>query len=390
MARVITKIVESIPVRTFYKSFKEHLQLTLVAGEKGLSKVIKEKSINRPALALIGHFKFFANKRIQLFGAGEMAFVRDLPSEEQTNVLTTLMSKHIPCIIVSRDLAPTKSMLNCANKLNIPVFRTPLKSKDFSADATILLEYKFAPAATIHGTLLDIKGTGTLMRGKSGVGKSECALTIIERGQGEQEQARQRLEQEQEAGQELRRQLDAIGQRMEQEAGQELRRQEEQTSQRLEQESSQELRRQLDGQEQELEKAKVGLLELGRELEARQEAVRELEGRLASTGRSLRSKEEEVSSLLQTQLLAQGSSNTTELMQEKHELERQLEKVTLDMAGVEKVVTEMTRSFRHQVQSKEAEVRGERERCQGLERVNRDLELRCTDLDTAVKVGSSS
>ena len=214
--------------------------------------------------------------------------------------------------------------------------------------------------------------------------------TIIERGQGEQEQARQRLEQEQEAGQELRRQLDAIGQRMEQEAGQELRRQEEQTSQRLEQESSQELRRQLDGQEQELEKAKIGLLELGKELQARQEAVRELEGRLASTGRSLRSKEEEVSSLLQTQLLAQGSSNTTELMQEKHELERQLEKVTLDMAGVEKVVTEMTRSFRHQVQSKEAEVRGERERCQGLERINRDLELRCTDLDTAVKVRRSS
>ena len=151
--------------------------------------------------------------------------------------------------------------------------------------------------------------------------------TIIERGQGEQELARQRLEQEQQEGHELRRQLDAIGQRMEQEAGQELRRQEEQIS--LEQESSQELRRQLDAQEQELEKAKVGLLELGRELEVRQGVVKELEGRLASTGRSLRSKEEEVSSLLQTQLLAQGSSNTTELMQEKHELERQLEKVTL-------------------------------------------------------------
>ena len=70
-------------------------------------------------------------------------------------------------------------------------------------------------------------------------------------------------------------------------------------------------------------------------------------------------------------------------MQEKHGLERQLEKVTLDMAGVEKVVTEMTKSFKHQVQSKEAEARGERERCEALSRLNTQLELRVRELEAS-------
>ena len=182
MAKSITKIVESISVKEFYESFRDHLQLKVVAGSQGLNKVIKEKSINRPALALIGHFKYFANKRIQLFGAGEMAFMRELSNEKQLDIINEIASKHIPCIVVSRNLAPTAAMRKCADKYKIPLLRTPIKSKDFSADATILLEHKFAPNATVHATLLDIKGVGTLLRGKSGVGKSECALTLIERG----------------------------------------------------------------------------------------------------------------------------------------------------------------------------------------------------------------
>merc|ERR550519_1912497 len=113
-------------------------------------------------------------------------------------------------------------------------------------------------------------------------------------------------------------------------------------------------------EERQLASSTKSMEKLAMALEERQEKVDELEAALEQTGRSLRSKEDEVSSLLQTQLLAQGSSHTTELLQEKHELERQLEKITKDMAGVEKVVTEMTRSFKHQVQVKEGEARGER------------------------------
>lgn len=173
---------ENLPVKDFFSKFRERLELTLVAGEAGLNRVIGEKSLNRPALALTGYFKFFAAKRIQLFGAGEMAYLRDLSEEEQKRNLTTMMRKNIPCIVVSRNLVPTPPMMRLAEEYKVPLIRTTLKSKEFSTQATLVLEEEMAPRCMIHGTLLDIKGIGTLIRGKSGVGKSECALALIERG----------------------------------------------------------------------------------------------------------------------------------------------------------------------------------------------------------------
>lgn len=182
MSREVSKSPESITIREFLDSFQDTLELELVEGAKGLDKSIREKSVNRPALALTGYFKYFAHKRIQLFGAGEMAYLRDLREETQQIVLTEIVRKSIPCIIVSRNLVPTKAMFEVCRQFNIPLLRTTQKSKDFTAEVTILLEEKFAARTNLHGTLLDIKGIGTLLRGKSGVGKSECALALIERG----------------------------------------------------------------------------------------------------------------------------------------------------------------------------------------------------------------
>lgn len=176
------KIIESIPVWDFYESFEKRLQLELLAGKEGLSKVIQEKSINRPALALTGYFKYFANKRIQLFGAGEMAYLRDLRENMQELLMTEIARKNIPCMILSRNLDPTPAMIKVAETFRVPLFKTPIKSKDFIAECTVMLEDKFAPRTMEYGTLLDIKGIGTLLKGKSGVGKSECALALIERG----------------------------------------------------------------------------------------------------------------------------------------------------------------------------------------------------------------
>jgi HPr kinase/phosphorylase len=177
-----SKIVERLTVREFYESFRKELQLELVTGEAGLDKVIGEKSINRPALALTGYLKYFAHKRIQLFGAGEMGYLRDLREETQTLVLGQIFTRKIPCVIVSRNLAPTRPLAHASREANVPLIRSPLNTKDFTAQATVLLEERFAPRMTVHGTLLDIKGVGTLLRGKSGVGKSECALALVERG----------------------------------------------------------------------------------------------------------------------------------------------------------------------------------------------------------------
>ncbi len=177
-----TKFVEAVPVRDFYESFKEPLELDCVAGAKGLDGMIRERSLNRPALAVTGYFKYFAAKRIQLFGAGEMAYLRDLKRDEEAKVLTEMLERKVPCILVSRNLSPSKVMLELAEKYKTPLIRSPLKSKTITTEATLLLEEKFAPRTHIHGTLMDIKGIGTLICGESGVGKSECALALIERG----------------------------------------------------------------------------------------------------------------------------------------------------------------------------------------------------------------
>ncbi len=177
-----TKFVEAVSVRDFYESFKEPLEMELVAGESGLDNMIKERSLNRPALAMVGFFKAFAAKRIQLLGAGEMAFIREKSQKEQTAIMSEILKRKVPCLVISRNLAPSKSLRELAEKSKTPIIRSPLKSKTFTTEATLLLEDKFAPRTHMHGTLLDIQGIGALICGESGVGKSECALALIERG----------------------------------------------------------------------------------------------------------------------------------------------------------------------------------------------------------------
>jgi len=176
------KIAEEISVREFFDMFKEPLQLELLAGTNGLDSMIYEPSLNRPALAITGYYKNFASKRIQLFGAGEMAYMRDLTDERQAEVISEMIDHSIPCIMISRNLAPTKPMIDVANARNVPLIRTMMKSKEFSSEVFVRLERLFAPRMSIHGTLLDIQGIGTLIRGDSGIGKSECALALIDHG----------------------------------------------------------------------------------------------------------------------------------------------------------------------------------------------------------------
>lgn len=178
----LIKVPEEISVREFFEMFKDALQLELLAGDSGLDRMIYEPSLNRPALAITGYYKNFASKRIQLFGAGEMAYMRDLSESRQREVLDEMIDHSIPCIVISRNLAPTKAMLELANARNIPLIRTKMKSKEFSSDVFVRLERLFAPRMSIHGTLMDIQGIGTLIRGDSGIGKSECALALIDHG----------------------------------------------------------------------------------------------------------------------------------------------------------------------------------------------------------------
>ncbi len=180
--RPLIRQAESITVKKFFELGKEPLKLTIEAGEKGMLRKIRDKTINRPALALTGYFKNFAAKRIQVFGAGEMSYLRAANQDRQLEIMRGIASKHVPCMIISRHLSALPSMRTVAQEFHTPLLRSALVSRDLLANVTLLLEEYFAPRTTLHGTLLDIRGIGVLIRGESGVGKSECALALIERG----------------------------------------------------------------------------------------------------------------------------------------------------------------------------------------------------------------
>lgn len=171
-----------ITVEHFFRTYREKLKLEIVAGEPGLSRRIRECSINRPALALTGFFKYFAHKRVQVFGAAEMTYLKTLSPERQREILAEVARRTVPCVVLSRNYHPTKAMSDTAEDAGLTIFRTPMITMNFINVATLCIDYEFAPAATEHGTMMDIKGIGVLIRGDSGVGKSECALALIERG----------------------------------------------------------------------------------------------------------------------------------------------------------------------------------------------------------------
>ena len=176
------KAIHGITVAHFYDTYRDKLKLELVTGDAGLHRLIREGSINRPALALTGFFKYFANKRIQVIGAAEMTYLKTRSQLDQTMIFREMAKRSVPCVVLTRNYNPTNAMLTVASEMNLPIFRTPLITMNLVNLATLCIDNEFAPSGIEHATTLDVRGVGVMLRGDSGVGKSECALALIERG----------------------------------------------------------------------------------------------------------------------------------------------------------------------------------------------------------------
>ncbi len=172
----------TITVGQFFKDHGADLQLRLVGPERGFDRKILEPTINRPGLALSGFFKYFASKRIQVIGSAEMSYLKSLPPTEAAARFRALCARRVPCVVFSRNAAIPRMLCKEAERAGIAVFRTPFVTMNFVNAATIALEFDFSPSRTEHGSMVDILGIGALIRGASGVGKSECVLGLIERG----------------------------------------------------------------------------------------------------------------------------------------------------------------------------------------------------------------
>jgi len=172
----------SITVEQFFKEHSDSLQMRLLTTDADLKRIIREPTVNRPGLALSGFTQYFAYKRVQVFGHAEVYYLRTLTHEQREARYAYLFAYKIPCVVFSRGLRPDKELLAAAEKAGVPVFQSPLVTMTFINAATLELETMFAPRSTEIGSMVDILGVGVMIRGESGIGKSEAVLALIERG----------------------------------------------------------------------------------------------------------------------------------------------------------------------------------------------------------------
>ena len=166
----------------FFREQAEPLRMKLIAGGNGLGRTIIEPTVNRPGLALAGFTKYIAFKRIQVIGNAEAYYLKSLSVQDRIKRYRKLCSYKIPCIVFTRNLRIDRELKAIANEIGVPIFHTPMVTMRFVNLATIELDLLFAPRETTQGSMVDVHGVGVLIRGESGIGKSETVLELIERG----------------------------------------------------------------------------------------------------------------------------------------------------------------------------------------------------------------
>ena len=140
---------EQVSVRDFHDTYRDLLRLDLVAGDRGLDKVISEKSLNRPALALTGYFKEFAHRRLQVLGAGEIAYLQDQSPEIRAQRLEAILRHEIPALVITGGRHPDDLLVRLAETHAVPLFRTELKSEDFIHVPCSCCEHDYCPLVCV-------------------------------------------------------------------------------------------------------------------------------------------------------------------------------------------------------------------------------------------------
>ena len=174
--------MNNISVVELLKTKDFQLELALVSGRKGLKRKIYVPDINRPGFALAGFYDYFDRKRIQIIGRTELAYIRKQTPAAARHKIHSLFSLKPCCVMVTKSSKIPDYFAEYSEKFNVPLLITSLPSAQFIIRVIAFLEEHLAPQTFVHGVLMDVYGMGVLILGKSGVGKSECALELVERG----------------------------------------------------------------------------------------------------------------------------------------------------------------------------------------------------------------
>ncbi len=169
-------------LRDFLTRRGDPLQLEALTGELGLDRQLPDAEVASPGLALAGYTGRFAPGRLHVLGETEITYLCSMESDERRRRLAVFFGFDLPCIFVTKGQPVPQELLDLAQERSVPVLRSRLKTAEFYRRIKPIVEDAFAPRTTLHGSLADVYGVGLLFVGRSGIGKSECVLDLVERG----------------------------------------------------------------------------------------------------------------------------------------------------------------------------------------------------------------
>jgi len=175
-------VTRVLTVRDFLERSGASLQLEDLGEGKGLDREIPGAEISSPGLALAGYVDRFVAERLQVLGETEVTYLASLSRGDRDRILASFFDFPMPAVIVTKGQELPDGLASAAAKTKVPLLRTKLKTAEFYRRVKPVLEGEFAPTVTLHGSLADVFGVGLFFTGRSGIGKSECVLDLVERG----------------------------------------------------------------------------------------------------------------------------------------------------------------------------------------------------------------
>ncbi len=169
-------------VAKLFERMQDVLQLERVGQVEGLDRDIRSAEVSSPGLVLAGYVERFPMHRLQVLGETEITYLASLSDEVRTRILTLFFSFPVPCVFITKNQELPGGLVETAGAAGVPLLRSRLKTNEFYRRIKPVLEDAFAPTTTLHGSLADVYGVGLLFIGKSGIGKSECVMDLVERG----------------------------------------------------------------------------------------------------------------------------------------------------------------------------------------------------------------
>ncbi len=171
-----------LTVGTLFERLKDSLELEVLSPSTGLDREITSPEASSPGLVLAGYINRFPYQRIQVLGETEITYLQSLSEDVRTVNLEQFFGFPLPCAFITKGLEPPAPLMRLAEEAGVAVLRSRLKTAEFYRLIKPFLADQFAPTTTLHGSLADVYGVGLFFTGRSGIGKSECVLDLVERG----------------------------------------------------------------------------------------------------------------------------------------------------------------------------------------------------------------